>query len=173
MPAPTNETKKRSTQSAAKILSQTCFLTIKKRGPRSRRASAKAGNLNVVSPGAWPRGTHSVQSHFLEIVVNFTRMAVEVLGDNIANLAEAGSGRNTDVFTQVVKTFEYPQTHAGIKRLQLAHPLQGLMAASGHGLGLIINPALCAGGPRRPGRDHEKKAAANDPASAHAGPILI
>jgi hypothetical protein len=77
--------------------------------------------LDVVSPAAWPRRAHGSQSSFLEIVVNLAGLAIEVLRDDIRDLAKAGGGRNADVSTQVVKTFEYPQTHACI--LQLASPL--------------------------------------------------
>ena len=42
-------------------------------------------------------------------------MAIEVLGDNTADLAKARGERNADVFTEVVKAFEYPETHPCIK----------------------------------------------------------
>jgi hypothetical protein len=70
-----------------------------------------------------------------------------------------------------VKTFEYPQTQAGIKRVQLARPLQGLMAASGHGLSLIIN--LTKADPGDQVKITKKKAAANDPASSHPEALLL
>ena len=50
-------------------------------------------------------------------------MAIEVLGDNTADLAKARGGRNADVFTEVVKAFEYPETHPRIKVFRLAHLL--------------------------------------------------
>ena len=86
-------------------------------------AWGRAPQLNIASPTAWPRRTHRVQRSFLKIVVNLTRMAIEVLGDNLANLAEAGGGGNADVFTEVVKAFEYPETHPCIKVFRLAHLL--------------------------------------------------
>jgi ABC-type antimicrobial peptide transport system permease subunit len=64
-----------------------------------------------------------VQSIFLEIVRNLTRMAIEVLGHNTADLAKARGWRNADVFTEVVKAFEYPETHPCIKVFRLAHLL--------------------------------------------------
>jgi hypothetical protein len=109
--------------------------------------------LDVASPAAWPRRAHSGQSGLLKVVVNLARVAVEVLGNHIADLAEAGGGRNADIFAQVVKAFEYPETHACIKRLRLAASLQCLMAAGGRGPSLIINRILCERGGRRRGRD--------------------
>jgi hypothetical protein len=129
MSAPTTEIEKRSNGECSKhCYLDDCLRPSSERAAGGRRTwqsdpPASPRQLNVVSPAAWPRGTHCVQSSFLKIVVNFARMAVEVLGDNIAYLAEAGGGRNADVFTQVVKAFEYPQTHACIKSLQLAGPL--------------------------------------------------
>src|SRR4051812_33814195 len=63
--------------------------------------SASPRKLNVVPPAAWPRRTHGGQSDFLEVVVNPAHVAVVVLGNNIADLAEAGGGRNADIFAQV------------------------------------------------------------------------
>jgi hypothetical protein len=90
---------------------------------RGANRPASPRQLNVVSPPAWRRRTHSVQSSFLEIIVNLGCVAIEVLRNNIADLAEAGGGPNADVFALAVKAFEYPQTHACIKSLQLARPL--------------------------------------------------
>jgi hypothetical protein len=83
-------------------------------------------------------------------------MTIKVLGNNIADLAETGGGRNADVLAQVMKALEYPQTHACIKRLRLARPLQCFVAAGGHGSGFIINLVLCEQcGRRKRGRDQE------------------
>ena len=47
-------------------------------------------------------------------------MAIEVLGNDIADLAEAGGGRNADVLPERVEAFEYPQTHSCTESLQTA-----------------------------------------------------
>jgi hypothetical protein len=70
-------------------------------------------------------------------------MTIEILGDDITDLAEAGGRRDADVFAQVVKSFEDPQTHPCIESLRLAGPLQCLIAAGGDGLSLIID-RVCA-----------------------------
>lgn len=135
------------------------------------RASGRAPQLNIASPTAWPRRTHRVQRSFLKIVVNLTRMAIEVLGDNLANLAEAGGGGNADVFTEVVKALEYPETHAGIKRLQLARLRQRFAAAGGRGPGLVVNLILCECDRGVRSQNQDEEAAANGPASGHTNGI--
>jgi hypothetical protein len=66
----------------------------------------------------------------------------------LGDLAEAGGGRNADLFAQVVEAFEYPKADACFKSLQLARPLECLMAAGGDGPSLIIDLILCERGCR-------------------------
>jgi hypothetical protein len=47
-------------------------------------------------------------------------MAIQVSGNDIADLTKASGGRNAYVFAEVVEAFQYPQTHACIESLQLA-----------------------------------------------------
>lgn len=48
----------------------------------------------------------------LKILVSFAGVAIEILGNNITNSAEAGARRNADVVAQVVKALEYPHMPA-------------------------------------------------------------
>jgi hypothetical protein len=78
--------------------------------------------LNVISSSTRPCGAHGIQRSFLKIITSFARMTIEVLGYDIADLAEAGGGRNADVFAEIMEAFEYPQTHSCIEGLQLTRP---------------------------------------------------
>jgi hypothetical protein len=102
-------------------------------------------------------------------------MAIEVLGNNITDLAEAGSWRNADVFAQVVEALEYSKTNARIKRLQFSCSLQCLMAAGGHGPRVIIDLILCECGRRKRSRDQEEKAAVSSKMSNafQRAPLLL
>ena len=100
-------------------------------------------------------------------------MTIEILGDYIADLAEAGGRRDADVFAQVMEAFQYSETHACIESLQLARPLQRLLATGGDGPSLIIDGISGECGGRKPGRpDHGEKV--KRPACDHSGePLLL
>ena len=51
--------------------------------------------------------------------MNFAWMAVEISRDDLADLGEAGGGRNAEV----LEAFEYPKADAWVESLRLAHSL--------------------------------------------------
>jgi hypothetical protein len=152
MPLPTGQREKRSTE--------------KRSRRRVRLYPWRRGRLNVVSSAARPCGPHSIECSFLKIVTSFARMTVEVLGNDITDLAKARGRRNADVLAEVMKSFQYSETHACIEGLQLARPLQRFLATRGDGLSLIIDRVLCKSGGRKPSHpDHDEKV--NGPAFDH------